>query len=85
MRSMTKFELFWLSEYLVGAWLVGSNIQRFIEFVMSVRKSLWIEWYKKLKSQILSLILKSPIIINMLLILALVFFEYFKAVCNKSE
>ena len=40
MRSMTKFELFWLSGYLVRTWLVGPNIQKFIEFVMLVRKSL---------------------------------------------
>ena len=81
---MTEFESFLLSEYLVGTWLVDLNIQRFIESTISVR-SLWMEWCGKLEFQLLSLILKSPIIIKMLLILALVLFRYFKAVCDKSE
>ena len=85
MRSMTEFKLFWLSEYLVGTWLVDLDIERFIEFAMSVRRLLWIEWCRKLGSQILSLILKSSIIIKTLLILALVSFRYFKAICDKSE
>jgi len=37
MRSMTKFELFRLSEYLVGTWLVDLEIHKFKESAMSVR------------------------------------------------
>ena len=85
MRWITEFELFWLSEYLVRTGLMSLNKQKFIEFVMLVRRSLQVEWYRKLGSQILFLILKSPVIINMLLILASVTFRYFKAVCNESE
>ena len=47
MRSMTKFKSFWLSEYLVGTWLVGLDIYKLIESTMSVRRSWWIEWWGK--------------------------------------
>jgi len=43
------------------------------------------EWYEKLESQKLSLMLKFSVIIKILLILASLFLRYFKAVCDKSE
>jgi len=43
MRLMTEFELFWLTEYLVGTWLVDLDVHKLIESVMSVRRSQWIE------------------------------------------
>ena len=85
MRSITKFELFLLSKYLVETGLVGLDKQEFIESTISVRRLLCIEWYKKLGSQILFLILKSPVIINILLMFASVSFRYFKAVCDESK
>ena len=48
-RSMTEFELFWLSEYLVGTWLVGLNKIRSKESTMYYDlKSL--EWNNNMKS-----------------------------------
>ena len=76
---MTEFESCWSSEYLVGTWLVGQDNATFI------RVFLWIEWYRKLGSQLSSLILKSPVIIRILLILTSVFLRYFKTTWNKSE
>ena len=52
---------------------------------MSIRRLLWIEWCGKLGFQILSLILKFPVINNILLILASVFYRSFKADCTDSE
>ena len=40
---MSKFELFGLSAYLVGTWLVALAKQIFKEFVISVRVLLWIK------------------------------------------
>ena len=82
---IVKFEFSWLSKYLVETWLVDLDIHKFIEFVMSVRRSLWMEWCRKEEFQLLSLMLKSPVITKMLLILASVSFRYFKAVCDESE
>ena len=75
-KSMTKFEFFWLSEYLVGTWLVDLDSSRFIESATSIKKSLYMEWYGKLES---------PVIIKELLIPASVSLRYFKAICDKSE
>ena len=84
-KSMTKFEFFWLSEYLVGTWLVDLDSSRFIESTISIKRSLYMEWYGKLESHKLSLMLESPVIIKELLILASVSLRYFKAICDKSE
>jgi len=84
-RLMTEFDSFISSEYLVGTWLVDLDKHKSIESAMSVRKSLWKEWYGKNRSQILSLILKFPVIIKTLWILASISFRYFKAVWDKSE
>ena len=43
MRSMTEFESFWLSKYLVGTWLVDLDIYKLIESTMSVRRLQWIK------------------------------------------
>jgi len=82
---MTEFDSFILSEYLVEMWLVDLNKHKSIKSAMLVRRLLWKEWYRKNRSQILSLILKSPVIIKTLWILASIFFRYFKAVWDKSE
>ena len=82
---MTEFESCWSSEYLVGTWLVGQDNSKYKEFATSIRVFLWIEWYRKLGSQLSSLILKSPVIIRILLILTSVFLRYFKTTWNKSE
>jgi len=37
MRSMTKFESFWLSEYIVETWLVDLEIHKFKESAMLIR------------------------------------------------
>ena len=84
-RSMTEFESCWSSEYLVGTWLVGQDNSKYKEFATSIRVFLWIEWYRKLGSQLSSLILESPVIIRILLILTSVFLRYFKTTWNKSE
>ena len=52
---------------------------------MSIRVSLWMEWCEELGSQLLSLILKSPVIIRILLILTSVSLRYFKAICDESK
>ena len=85
MRSITEFELFWLSKYLVGTWLVDLDIHKLIKSAISVRRSQWIEWWGKEESQLLPLILKSSAITKTLLIFASVSLRYFKAVCKKSK
>ena len=42
-KSMTKFESYWLSEYLVGTWLVDLDSSRFIESTTSIKRSLYME------------------------------------------
>ena len=84
-RSMTKFELWSLSEYLVETELVGYDRPNKRESIISKSKSLWIELCRYKGSQKLSLMLKSPIIIRILGISTLVFLKYFKADCKKSE
>ena len=74
-----------ISEYLVGQGLVGVDNTRLKESAIIIKSSLIEEWNGKDKSHKLSLILKSPVIRMMLSILTLVFFRYFKAVCDESE
>jgi len=74
-----------LFENLVGNCSVGLDSSKCKEFVTSIRISLWTEWYKKSEFQLLSLILKSPVIMRILPILTLVFLRYFKAVWDESE
>jgi len=82
---MTEFELCWLSEYLVGTQLVGLDSSKLKESEISIRVSLWMRWCGKLGSQLLSLILKSPVMIRTLLMLTSVSLRYFKAACNELE
>ena len=64
---------------------MGSDSSKWKESAMSIRVSLWMEWCEKLGSQLLSLILKSPVIIRILLILTSVSLRYFKVICDESE
>ena len=51
---------------------------------MSIRVSLWMKWCVKLGSQLLSLILKSLVMIRTLMLTS-VSLRYFKAACDESE
>lgn len=84
-RSITEFDLFVLSKYLVGTWLVDLDRHKSIKSTMLVRRSLLKKWYEKDRFQILSLMLKSLIMIKTLWILTSVSFRYFKAVWLKSK
>ena len=84
-RSMTEFKFCWLSKYLVGTCSVGLDSSKCKESATSIRISLWMEWYRKCGSQLLSLILKFLVIMRTLLILTSVFLRYFKAAWDKSE
>ena len=84
-KSRTELALWSLLENLVGTFLRGLEMSKENESTMSKRESLWLEWNRKLESQILSLILKSPIIMIILWMLDSVFFRYFKADWEESE
>ena len=84
-KSRTELALLLLLENLVGMFLIGLEIFKEKKSAMSKSESLWHEWNRKLGSQILSLMLKSPVIIITLGILTLVSFKYFKADWDKSE
>jgi len=85
MRSITKFALVLESKYLVGTWLIGSKSSRLNKSAIVKRSLLKVEWWGKDGSQILSLILKSPVIIKRFKILTSVSLRYFKVVWNESE
>jgi len=84
-RSIVKFESFWLLAYLIRTWEVELEIFRFSELAISMSNLLWTEWLGNKESYELSLMLKSPVIMRTLLILASVFLRYFKVVCEESE
>ena len=84
-QSITEFDLVSESEYLVGTQLVGNDSSRLKESTIIIRSSLKDEWWGKNESQILSLILKSPVMIKRFEILISVSLRYFKAVWDKSE
>ena len=75
---MTEFKLFLLSEYLVGIELVECESERSKALAISTNKFLWIKWNEYEESQLLSLILKLPVITKTFQIFALVYFKYFK-------
>ena len=79
-RSMTKFELFWLFKHLVGTWFIYLEIHKLKESAISVRILQWLKWWGNKRSQLLSLILKSSVMTRTLLMFASVFLKYFKAV-----
>ena len=85
MRLMTEFELFALSKYLVETWLVGCEKDKSKASAMSTSKSLWTEWKEYEGFQLLSLILKSPVMTKTLWMFASVFFRYFEADWLASE
>ena len=85
MRSITKFALVLESKYLVGTWLIGSKSLRLNKSAIVKRLLLKVEWWGKDRSQILSLMLKSPVIIKRFKILTSVSLRYFKVVWNESE
>ena len=75
MRLIIEFESSWLSEYLVGTWLVDLEIHKFIESVISIKRSLWAEWCRKEGFWLQYLMLKSLVITKILLILASISFR----------
>ena len=78
-KSRTELALLSLSENLVGTFSRGLKMFKEKESAMSKRESLWLEWNGKLGSQILSLMLKSPVMMMILWMLVSVSFRYFKA------
>jgi len=84
-RSMTKFDLPIVLEYLVGTGLVDNDKSKLNESA-KIKRSLLIDvWYRKDESYNRSLILKSLVIISKLLIFTSVSLRYFKAEWEKSE
>ena len=84
-RSMTEFESPAMSKYLVGIQWVGIDRSKLKESAMIIRLSLIAEWYRKDRSQILSLILKLPVMINRFRMFTSVSLRYFKVEWEKSE
>ena len=84
-RSMSEFELFALSEYLVRTWLVRIDRFKLNESVIIRRLLLMDEWWEKEGSYKLSQMLKLPVIIRRFLMFTSVFLRYFKAEYEKSE
>ena len=66
-RSITELDSPSVSGYLVGMGLIGVNKSRLKESAMMIRSSLIEEWYKNKGSYKLSLILKLPVMMSMLL------------------
>jgi len=85
MRSIFEFELSWLSAYLIRTWEVRLEILNWNELAISASNLLYTEWLGNKGSHKLSLILKSPIIMRTLLILASVFLRYFKTIWEESK
>ena len=85
MRLITKFEFYWLLEYLVGICSVGLDSSKWKESAISKRTELCWEWWGKLESQILSLMLKFSVMMSTLLMLTSVSLKYFKADWDESE
>jgi len=84
-RFKTKFESWILSGYLVEKNSIDLESFNWKELAISKRVFLWEEWYGKLGSKKLSLMLKLSVIMRTLLRLTSVFLRYFKADWDKSE
>ena len=84
-RSMTEFESFALSEYLVGIWLMGIDKFKLKELAIIRRLSLMDEWWGNEESYKLSQMLKSPVIIRRFWMFTSVFLRYFKIECEELE
>jgi len=82
MRLIIKFKSFWLSAYLIETWEVGLKIFNWNELAISTSNSLCTKWLGNKGSHKLFLILKSPIIMRILLILASVSLKLFEKNLN---
>ena len=85
MRSTTEFELFVLSEYLVGIWLIGTDRFKLKESAIIRRSSLIDEWWENEGSYKLSWMLKSPVIMRRFQMFTSVSLRYFRAVWEELE
>ena len=77
-KLITEFALLLLSEYWVETCWIGDERQRLKESTVSSKLSLWDKWKENNEFQILSLMLKSPVIIRTFWRLASVSLIYFK-------
>ena len=84
-RSRTEFASPGMLEYLVGHRLVAVDKVKLNESAIINRLLLIVEWWGKVGSYKLSLILKSPVMMRTLSIFTSVSFRYFKAVWEESE
>jgi len=82
-RLMVGFVIWSLSKYYVGTCYKDKQISN--ESAMSKIVSLWIDWKRYKLFQIISLTLKSLVIIRTFWIFTSVFLRYFKAGCLSSE
>ena len=85
MRLIVEFELSWLLVYLIGTWEIWLEILNWNKLALSMSNLLCTEWLGNKESYKLSLMLKSPIIMRTLLILALVSLRYFKAIWEEFK
>jgi len=74
-----------MSEYLVGMQWVEIDRSKLKESAMIIKLSLIAEWWGKNGSQILSLILKLPVIINRFGMFTSVSLKYFKTEWEESK
>jgi len=82
---MTEFDPLFESKYLVGTQLVGKDSFRLNKSTIVIRSLLITEWWGKDRFQILSLILKSPVMMRRFEIFISVSLRYFKVECEESE
>jgi len=82
---MTEFDLPTVSEYLVGTWLVRIDKSKLKESAIIMRLLLIEEWWGKEGFQILSQILKLPVMIRRFGMFASESLRYFKAEWAESE
>ena len=84
-RSTTELDSLLVLEYLVDIGLIRINKSKLKELAMIIRSSLIEKWYGNEGSHKLSLMLKLPVMISMLLTLTSVSLRYFKAEWEESE
>ena len=61
--------------------MIDVDNSRLNESTISLRMSVWVEWWEYNRSQLLFLILKSSAMIRILFKFTSISFRYFKAVC----
>ena len=81
----TELDLLGLSTYFVGPGFTGGESSRLRLSAIAKRSLVWVEWWWKLGSQSLSLMLKSPVISTVLPRLATLLWRAWRAVWLKSE